>query len=214
MTAKIKKDTYDTRPESYKIDCESIELGDSIPTDKAEWSKRAELVFKYAGWQFASVDDLAASQASTKQSIGVVIPREILSVDLVQKPDDERATFEVKREKMRTRFKSESEGVFEDFLPPELKDLEFIDQRIQVKWTCGSGAVHRMNIFDWEAVELHRRLGADKALLKVREVLDLSTHAVRFFLGNLKAHPTRFTIAGLWYPKRSKKKFEQRSLFS
>jgi hypothetical protein len=59
-----------------------------------------------------------------------------------------------------------------------------------------------MQLLDWEVVELQRKVGDAKALQAVKEHLDLGKYAIRFFLGNIKQHPTRFTIVGLWYPKR------------
>jgi hypothetical protein len=202
MTAKIKKDTYDTRPESYKIDCDSIELGDLVKPDSDEWAKRAEIMFRNRGWQFVSVDELAAAEASSKLSIGVVDPKEILSVDIVPRSDDEEASFEAKRERVRAKWQAQSEGVFEEFLPDELKGLEFIRNRIQIKWICGSGAVHKMQVIDWEVIELQRKAGDESARQKITGYMDLSKYAIRFFLGNLKSHRNRFMIAGLWYPKR------------
>src|SRR5438034_1070844 len=40
MTAAVGKASADARPESYRIDCNSIELGEVMPPDKQEWSKR------------------------------------------------------------------------------------------------------------------------------------------------------------------------------
>ena len=57
---------------------------------------------------------------------------------------------------------------------------------------------------DWEVVEIQRRLGDASALQIPRDHLDLLTHAVRFFLGNMLLHRTRFSIVGVWYPKRAK----------
>jgi hypothetical protein len=203
ITARIGKSTFDTRPESYRIDCESIEASKIIRPDKEEWAARQEIVFSDMGWQFSSVEELSAAQVASKQSIGVVTPREIVSVTIEPRSRDEECTFEVKKQRVRERHKDESEGVFDDFVPDELKKLEFVKNRIHVKWICGSGATHDMQIMDWEVIELQRKTDDASALSKVKEILDLDTHSPRFFLGNLKAHPTRFTIVGLWYPKKS-----------
>ena len=83
-----------------------------------------------------------------------------------------------------------------------MKDLDFIKNRITVKWLCGAGKEHNTQILDWEVVELMRKTGEEKAIEGVRDALNLATHASRFFLGNFRLHPNRFTIVGLWYPKR------------
>jgi hypothetical protein len=60
-----------------------------------------------------------------------------------------------------------------------------------------------MQVLDWEALELLRKHGDEKALQKVNQACNLSTHAVRFFLGNMRQHPGAFSIGGIWYPKRA-----------
>lgn len=116
----------------------------------------------------------------------------------------EEEEFEAKREEVKNNWQAESEGLlFEDFLPPRLRGIEFLKKRVQVTWICGSGAQHKMQVFDWEVAEIQRKFGDAEALKLIRKALDLSTHATRLFLGNLKAHPNRFTIVGLWYPKRN-----------
>ena len=203
ITARIAKDTYDTRPESYRIDCDSIEAGKIIEPDQLEWMARREILFLNPSWQFDSVDALTQAQVSTKQSLGITTPREILSVELHPRPEEEGLSFEQKRERLRKKWEAESTGMlFEEFIPPELKGLEFVKNRIHVRWVCGAGISHNMQMMDWEVVELQRKAGDEKALQAVRDHMNLTKFAIRFFLGNLKQHPNRFTIVGLWYPKK------------
>lgn len=203
MTARIGKDEFDTRPESYKINFDTIQLGESVETDELEWYARREIVFREPAWQLDSMKEIERRQAETKHSLAVVVPREILSVDLRPRPDDEESSFEQKRERVVKRWKQEKEGfLFADFLPAEIKNLEFVKNRIHVRWRCADGDEHNMQIMDWEVIEQQRRLGDEKTLANVRKHLDLNAYAIRFFLGNIKEHPTRFTIVGLWYPKK------------
>jgi hypothetical protein len=208
ITARIAKDDQDHRPESYKIDCDSIEIGEQIPTGDEEWLARARVMFQKPSWQFDSVDDLVASQEATKQSIGVVTPREIVSVAWRDRPPEDGIEFVEKRAGIVRRVAADrrQSRLFEGFRPPApVKRLEFTKRRIQVTWVCGGGKRHAMQIMDWEAIELARKVGEDKTIQAIRTHLDLSTYAARLFLGNIKQHPTRFTIVGLWYPKRRTK---------
>ena len=54
LTARIGKCTFDSRPESYRINCETIEAGPLIPTDRREWQERQQIVFQDSSWQFES----------------------------------------------------------------------------------------------------------------------------------------------------------------
>jgi hypothetical protein len=202
MTALIGKDPCDSRPESYKIDCDSIEPGHVIEPDELEWHARREFVFQKPSWQFESVDALAQAQLQTKQSLGVVIPSEIVSVGLHARPEDEEASFEQKRERCRKKFDADRQRLFDDFFPAEYKNLDFVRNRIQIVWKCGSGKTHTSQFMDWEIVEAQRKHGDENARQMVEDRLDLSKFAVRFFLGNIRAYPSSFTIVGLWYPKR------------
>jgi hypothetical protein len=201
ITARIAKSERDTRPESYRIDIDSIEPGTVIPTDKNEWYERRQFVFKSSSWQFESVDALVDAQARSKQSLGVVVPQKILSVDLHPRSDGDEVSFEEKQESLRRRYDTER-WLWEELAQPELKGLEFVKTRISVRWVSGSGKTHAMQIMDWEVIEQQRRIGDVKTLQNVREHMDLDKYAIRFFLGNIKQHPTSFTIVGLWYPKK------------
>ena len=81
-------------------------------------------------------------------------------MELHPRPVEEKATFEEKRNACEKNGKTESDGLlFDEMIPDELKNLEFVKNRIYVKWACGSGKIHNMQIMDWEVVEQQRRLG-------------------------------------------------------
>src|SRR4051794_27995252 len=46
ITAKITKSPHDSRPESYRIDCDSIVVGGEVPTDNQEWFARRQFMFQ------------------------------------------------------------------------------------------------------------------------------------------------------------------------
>lgn len=210
ISAHICRNEKDPRPESYRIDCESIECGTQIPATSDEWGKRAEVIFRSPTWQFDSVEALKDAQKKMNGSLGIVTPREILCISVVPRPKGDVESFEQKLDRIRQRIQADRAQLmlFDDAreaLPTEMKSLDFVDRRIKVKWRCSSSEcpAHEMQVLDWEVTELHRREGDEKALQKMHEICDLSTHAVRFFLGNLFLHPAAFTIVGIWYPKRA-----------
>jgi hypothetical protein len=207
VTMRIAQNENDYRPESYKVDRDSIRCGEVIPPGGDEWSRRADFVFKNPAWQFDSVDDLQEAQEKKHTSLGVVIPKKINGVEVVRRSREERLSFREKLAKLQAESEIASKQLdfFIEATPPEMKDLSFLSRRLRVDWECNSADCrgHTMQILDWEVAELHRRLGDDKALSKVRDICDLSKYALKFFLGNLYQHPTAFTIVGLWYPRRS-----------
>jgi hypothetical protein len=202
VTAGIIKNPDDPRPESYKIDCDSIESGDVIPTTQDEWWKRAEFVFRDPSWHFESVDDLLKAQKEKGTSIGVVAPREITKVEIVARSGEEAKSFEQKFTEVKK--KRAQIDMFEQAIPPEMKKLEFLKCRVQVSWLCKTPTCpgHRMQVLDWGLCELQRREGDEKALSRMMELCRLDAYDLKFFLGNLFLYPASFMIVGMWYPKR------------
>jgi hypothetical protein len=120
ISADIKKSPDDDRPESYKIDCDTIESGEVIKSTSDEWGKRSEWMFKDPSWQFESVDDLLKAQEESSTSIGVVAPREIKKVDLVERSEEEAKSFDQKFAEVKKIHdaKRAQLDMFEKAIPP------------------------------------------------------------------------------------------------
>ena len=70
-----------------------------------------------------------------------------------------------------------------------------------------------MTILDWGLGELARRQGPEKARQKMEALADPKKYDLKFFLGNMLAYQTTFTIVGLWYPKRKDLRERRAPLF-
>lgn len=206
ISAGIQKNPQDSRPESYKIDCDSITVGEKLPTTKDEWGKRAEFMFRDKSWQFDTVDELLEAQKANRTSIGIVIPREITRVEAADRPEEDARSFEEKFEELKKTVEAQRAQIqmFEDAIPPEMKKLEFLKSRVVVSWLCKAKdcSGHRMQVLDWGLCELQRRDGSEAAVNRMKELCKLDAYDLKFFLGNLFQYPARFLIVGLWYPKR------------
>jgi hypothetical protein len=208
ITAQVAKNPADPRPESYKVDCDSIECEEIVATSKDEWGRRAEIVFRNQDWQFETVDALLEAQKRTGTSLGVVTPKRITGICIANRGEEESKSFNEKMQKLRNQVNADRKqlDLFESSIPPQMKNLEFLKSRARVSWVCDARTCtgHEMQILDWEIAELQRREGDSKTLQKLQQILNLEEYAVRFFLGNLFQYPTSFTIVGLWYPKRAR----------
>ena len=208
VTMRISPSDSDSRPESYKVDVDSIKCHEVVPPTGDEWHLRADILFKNHSWQFDTVDALLEAQAMNRTSIGVVEPREILEVEVLRRSAEEWASFDEKLAKLKAEHEVARRQLdfFVEATPPEMKHLDFLKKRLKITWKCHSAdcRTHSMQVLDWEVAELHRRHGDGKALKKLRQVCNVENYALKFFLGNLFLHPTAFTIVGLWYPKRSR----------
>ncbi|MFZ3342963.1 MAG: hypothetical protein WA213_18925 [Terriglobales bacterium] len=211
ITAGLVKNPNDARPESYKIDCDSIILGETLPATADEWGKRGEFMFKDKTWQFGSVDDLQQAQKKDRTFIGIVAPREIMKVEAADRSEEDARSFDQKFDDLKRSVEAERAQIqmFEDAIPPEMKKLEFLRSRVMVSWLCKGKncSGHRMQVLDWGLCELQRREGSEAAVNRMKELCNLKNYDLKFFLGNLFQYPTSFLIVGMWYPKRREDMF-------
>lgn len=207
ITARIAKDTRDTRPESFRIEENSIVCGEEVRTTPDEWGKRAEIVFRNPKWLFDSVETLRETERQNGASLGVVEPKEIFSIKIKNRGEEDEQTFSEKLQQLRQENEAKLAQIemFEEFTPPELKRLSYVPSRFEIHWQChGENCKkHHTQALDWGLIELQRRIGVDAAQKRLEEICNLKEHALKFFMGNIHNHPTAFTIVGLWYPKRA-----------
>jgi hypothetical protein len=219
IEADVRKAARDARPESYNIRCDTITVGETIPTDKGDWSRRAAWITEPPGHIFQSVEALQSVREKDGTSIGMVKPLELTDFLAEPYPEAERNEFWAKYrsilEQQDLPFDTQEERTVQMLPPPEL--------RFQLKFRCDDPACtkgHCFSVFDWEVDALYNRLrrqggtaneARDKVLDKLRGDVCGAGKDTYFFLGNIAAHPNRFTIVGLWYPKQQAHR--QRGLF-
>ena len=208
ITAEIAKDLRDARPESHRVKENSIVCDEVLPSSADEWGVRGQHIFKSSEWQFDSLEDLVDRERVDKTSIGIVEPKEIIKVSIKNRTPEEKAEFDRKFADLlkENEFKRSQHMLFEgDYTVPELKNLPFVENRLQLHWRCAGSEckTHNTQVMDWGVIELQRKVGMEKARERLEEICDLGIYALKFYMGNIKSHPERFTIVGLWYPKRA-----------
>ncbi|MDB9391855.1 hypothetical protein [Microcystis aeruginosa] len=202
VSAKIKKNDQDYRPESFKIDDNSLEIIRKIDTTN-NWQERKSLVLSL---QFRSIADIQAQG----KSLGIIKPKSI-----------ER--FFSKKTSREWNQKQQTVLNQLDLFEPNI-DLEKIPYKFFYQFTDEDNVPHKYSISDWEIMELYRKcrdrsqlsgLEAEQyALEKVRQKLEddfLESKDLYFIVGNLKNHAKSFMIIGLFYPPLVK--FNQMELF-
>ncbi len=202
VSAKIKKNDQDYRPESFKIDDNSLEIIRKIDTTN-NWQERKSLVLSL---QFRSIADIQAQG----KSLGIIKPKSI-----------ER--FFSKKTSREWNQKQQTVLNQLDLFEPNI-DLEKIPYQFFYQFTDEDNVPHKYSISDWEIMELYRKcrdrsqlsgLEAEQyALEKVRQKLEddfLESKDLYFIVGNLKNHAKSFMIIGLFYPPLVK--FNQMELF-
>lgn len=202
VSAKIKRNDQDYRPESFKIDDNSLEIIRKIDTTN-NWQERKSLVLSL---QFRSIADIQAQG----KSMGIIKPKSI-----------ER--FFSKKTSREWNQKQQAVLNQLDLFEPNI-DLEKIPYQFVYQFTDEDNVPHKYSISDWEIMELYRKcrdrsqlsgLEAEQyALEKVRQKLEddfLESKDLYFIVGNLKNHAKSFMIIGLFYPPLVK--FNQMELF-
>ncbi|MBD2119088.1 MULTISPECIES: hypothetical protein [Microcystis] len=202
VSAKIKRNDQDYRPESFKIDDNSLKIIRKIDTTN-NWQERKSLVLSL---QFRSIADIQAQG----KSLGIIKPKSI-----------ER--FFSKKTSREWNQKQQTVLNQLDLFEPNI-DLEKIPYQFVYQFTDEDNVPHKYSISDWEIMELYRKcrdrsqlLGLEAeqyALEKVRQKLEddfLESKDLYFIVGNLKNHAKSFMIIGLFYPPLVK--FNQMELF-
>jgi len=196
----IIKNPKDSRPESYKVEADSLVKVETIKTDRQEWAERRRRIFADQGWHFDSMAALEAAQEAGTHSMGVIRPGSIVSVKIRPKPAKDAADHERKWDEVTAQH---------DLLfRKEYRELEFIPVTIRIEWQCHDMVAcrcrkrpHNVSVIDWGLIELGRREGWEKARAHLADLADLDTHDFRLFMGNMVSHPQTFVVIGLWYPK-------------
>lgn len=205
IEADVRKARRDARPESYNIRPDSIDIGETIPTESGDWSRRAEWIIQ-PGHIFESVKALQEARERDGTTIGMVKPHEVLEFSADPYPEDERRQFWTKYKAIMSQQEIQFEGEEESNVKP-LSPPEF---RFKIKFRSDD-KVHEFSVFDWEVDALYFRctqrgdtpeVACNKVIAKLRDEVCADTKDTYFFLGNIASHPHIFTIVGLWYPKR------------
>jgi hypothetical protein len=92
IEAFVRKAIKDTRPESYNIRCDGITVGEFIPSEKGDWSRRAEWIIQ-PGHIFRSVESLQDAREREGTSIGMVKPLSVTDYRVEAYSEEERQGF-------------------------------------------------------------------------------------------------------------------------
>lgn len=191
------KSEKDSRPESYRVEEETIRvLGEPVGTGGA-WSERKRLL---SDAPIVSLCELQRMQKVDRTSLGMIRVREVTHFRTV--PADEE-----KYEKAEKKYEYAATA---DLFNEGTLRVEALSFKYQYWFLCTDTGCrgHKCSVIDWEAYELHRKMsrkwGEDGAFEKVKQMYvdticgpDKETH---FFMGNMQAHPGSFLMLGAFYP--------------
>jgi hypothetical protein len=209
IRARVKPDSEDPRPESYKIDAKSIEPMEIIPPKQHELRRS----FLDRSPHFCkSLEELIERQESTKQSLGIIIPKSIIDCSVEMKSEKEREEWmalEAARQQQERLFGEKP------------KPLDFPEAKFLVQWQCDDTRCmgHKMGLHQWGIHELYRKYrnqpdGREKVIQAMQRRLDESGNDIYLFLGNFRGRMYNFGLMDSYSaPARERGDREGFSLF-
>lgn len=211
ISASIQKAENDPRPESYRVQQGSIELHETIPTERnGNWDNRAEWILA-DGNTVDSLEHLQDLREKTGKSIGIFQPDRVIDIKAVPVSRSDRQQFESKHRRILSQLDLGLD--FDDYASGGVRPLTAPDFRFIIEFRCHGSqcSSHRLQILDWEIDALYWRhwkqtgdkaKASDKTVAFVSERVNRPDIDLRFFVGNMMAHPKNFSVAGFWYPKQ------------
>lgn len=208
IEAFVAQSPEDPRPESYKIQYDDIKILDRIPTDRGNWDDRAQWILRPQNI-YRSVEELQHRQRVDKTSLGLVKPKEVVSVKYREYDEAEKERFWKNYEEVVRQM----DLPFDEIAGHEIKPLTPPDFRFSVHFYCDDPNCQSGHVFhplDWEVDALYFKLkrgrppdqgAARKVVEKIRDQICAEDKDLYFYLGNISTHPQIFTIVGFWWPK-------------
>ena len=159
IEAEVCKNPQDTRPESYKVNAESIQTIEAIGTDN-KWRRRKEYLLPLVDLSMCQIQD---DQKQTQKSLGLFKPSKI--EDFIIEPT-KNADWDNSEKQILSQM---------NLFDPNQKILEKIPYKFKIKYFCSDSQCsgHTQGLIDWETGELFRNViksyNEKTALEKVKE---------------------------------------------
>lgn len=196
IEARITKAKDDHRPESFRINADSIKIIDELKP-KNKWSKRKGIVLPVLD---KSMCDILGQQSTTNKSLGLIKP--------------EKITFNIG--KARSKDVEEIKKCYAqlDLLNKGKDSIEVIPFEFRYKFHCAGDSKcpgHNFPIIDWEIHQSYRRwrwkYHTKKELLQKIEQKWFSQICgpdkdIYFYVGNLHRFRNIFMVLGVFYPPK------------
>lgn len=211
IEADVARNPRDPRPESFKIRYGDIKVLGKVKTRPGgDWSGRASLLLQPQN-VFQSVEALQQRQRQDGTSLGIVKPKEVLSVRAKFIPPREQALLMERWEECSRQ----GELALEGESIREIEPLAAPQYWFLIRFTCEDPRCtgHEFKNLDWEVDAYYHRRRKDHGDNEDQAADEVVRHLtaicgpdrdLRFFVGNIANHPGVFTLVGLWHPKRQR----------
>ena len=195
IEARVSKAT-DPRPESHKIDLDSIKvIGKPLPTSD-NWKIRKDTVFPLVS---PSLCYLEKTRVETGVTLGIFKPRIINK--LIIEPEEDPFWTEQEMSVLSRQSMFDKQNV---------KPLEKIPFKFYYRFFCDEPKCrgHKLSATDWEMGEAYRKWKRHygnkwedyfRQKFEYDVIYNFDTY---FYVGTIRAHPDVWIIVGLFYPHK------------
>lgn len=196
VEANVIKASSDPRPESYKVDLDSIRPVDKCLPTSQNWKTRKEIVLPLAA---PSLCYLQNTQEDTGATLGIFKPRCIN--ELIIEPEEYPYWTSQELETLSQQYMFDKVYV---------KPLEKIPFKFKYRFYCADSNCngHILSITDWEIGEAYRKWKKHygetwksyfREKFEYEVIYGFDTY---FYVGTVRAHPDVWIIVGLFYPHK------------
>lgn len=187
----------DSRPESFRVDQDSISLsGSPMPAGEKGWPRRMALLPPAS----RSLEDIQDAQLAIGTSIGMLRPEHIDGLVI------EKATAWTEKERSALAQQHLDLGAATS---KQLRELEQIPFAFSYRFTCRDDRCggHKLRILDWEIGQAYRDWsrtdpGRWEEMIRHKYESELPARDLHLVVGNLAAWRQTFVIIGLVTPPR------------
>lgn len=186
----------DPRPESFKIDLDSIKLIDKpLPTSN-NWKIRKDIIFPLAS---PSLCYLENTRAETGVTLGIFKPRIINELIIEPEEDPSWTAQEMSVLNRQSMFDKQY-----------IKPLEKIPFKFYYRFFCSDSKCkgHKLSATDWEMGEAYRKWKRNYGnewedhFRRKFEYDVIYSWETYLYVGTIRAHPDVWIIVGLFYPHK------------
>jgi|SRR5579871_5122207 len=203
IDVKVQK-ASDSRPESFNLNAESIQIVRQVGTHR-DWRERRDLILPLKRHCLCCIKQEQKRDGQRSPTLGIFKPASIDQFSIV--PCAPGWTAEEKAILSQQGF---------GFLKTPNVPLQKVPFDFKYRFRCPEETCngHEAKCLDWEIYQAYRewrkRYGADWQT-KMREKFerDMIQRDTHFFVGTFRAHPQEWGIVGLFYPPYE----QQRSMF-
>lgn len=191
----------DRRPESWRVDADSIEVVGPVISSDRGWETRRSIVEPAIGESMCAI---RRAQRESGTSLQMFRVRDVsgLVIDDVER-DPERG-------RMAEAWAAQGSLLDSGELRQQREALEQIPFRFQYRYRCSDSNCrgHLQSIVDWEIAQLfrnvrHRPEWRDLIREKWLGQMCGADRDTAFIVGNQHQHPGGFLVLGVWWPPRS-----------